>query len=223
MKGSMLPSMRVLRISICAIVLVAATVTIIAVLARQKEDTTRIANARNLQQWGIALNLCLIENNNQLPEVGRTPVSADQTKAWFNLLPPYISEKPLADVPEGERPRPGVPSLWIRPDTKAVKVWDPSVFYFNYGMNRGLQPDDNARSFRIYEVSFPGNVIFLAPVSDYSPGANPEDVVFQNPSAPFAHILFCDGHVEAVPKEKLIGPDSLSADAAKTGPSWFRN
>ena len=220
MKGSALPSLRILRASVSVVLLIVLGLVLIAVLGRQKEDSTRVASARNLQQWGIALNLFLIENDNQLPEVGQTPVTPAQAKAWFNALPPYLSEKPLVELPPDERPRPGVPSLWVRPDTRPVKIWDPEVFYFSYGMNRSLQPVDGIRSFRINETIYPGSVLFLVPTDGYSPGAGPEDVVFPKTGA--AHVLFCDGHVQPVPRAKLLDPASLAGTNAAKGISWFQ-
>ncbi|MCK9589718.1 MAG: hypothetical protein WC076_11810 [Terrimicrobiaceae bacterium] len=222
MKGTVFPSLRLIRISAAAIVLLVLAFVLVAVLGRQKEDGTRVAGARNLQQWGIALNLYLIENDNQLPEVGKSPVTSGQANAWFNTLPLYLSEKPLAEIPAGERPRPGAPSLWVRPDTKPVKIWDPEVFYFSYGMNRNLQPVAGTRSFRINEIHFPGSVIFLAPVDGYSPDAGPDDVVFPRTGTAAAHILFCDGHVQPVSRAKLLDPVSLSASAAEKDISWFQ-
>jgi len=210
-----------MRAAALILVLVGLGVTFVAVRGRQTQESHRVSSLRNLQQWGIALNLYLIENGNELPEVGRTPVTPDQTKAWFNALPPYLSESPLAALQPGERPRPGVPSLWIRPESKPVKIWDPGVFFFNYGMNTALQPEEGKRSFRIYELRFPGSVIFLVPTSEFSPGASVETTVFSE--AGEAHILFCDGHAEAVPQSKLQDPSALSAASAEQGVSWFRD
>jgi len=210
------------RVAAGAIVLAALAATFLAIVGGQRTRSESAAAARNLQQWGIALNLYLIENGNQLPEVGRTPVTDPQPRAWFNALPPYISEAPLADLQPGERPRPGVPSLWIRPGTKPVKIWDPGVYYFSYGMNAALQPDPEIRSFRIYEINFPANVVFLAPIDDYSPAAVPGNVVFSKGRDAAAHILFCDGHVQSLPRTNLLAPAALSAAAAEAGVSWFQ-
>lgn len=215
------PSFKRLQAGVALAVLVALAVVIAANASRARADSLRVASARNLQQWGIALTLHLMENENQLPDVGDAPVSPNQTKAWFNVLPPYISEKPLASLPSGERPRPGVPSLWIRPGTKTVKAWDPGVFFFNYGMNRYLQPLDGTRSFRIHELNFPGNIIFLTPTEDYCPSADPGNIVLSGKSDAGAHILFCDGHVQLVPGAILVDPATLTAGRAGSGVSWF--
>lgn len=222
MKGAALPSLRMIRISVSTVVLIVLGLVLYAVLGGQSEESNRIASVHNLQQWGIALNLYLIENDNQLPEVGKTPVAPAQTKAWFNALPPYLSEKPLAEIPPGERPRPGVPSLWIRPGTKPVKIWDPEVFFFTYGMNRNLQPVEGTRSFRINEINFPANVVFLTPIDGYTPDAGPENVVFPKSKTSAAQILFCDGHVQRVAPARLLDPAALSAAAAEKDVSWFQ-
>jgi prepilin-type processing-associated H-X9-DG protein len=190
-------------------------------------DAYAAQSARQMQQWGIALNLYLIDNQNQLPETGITPVTAGQTLAWYNALPPYIGQTSLAKLPPGSRPKPGVESLWIVPGQKEPRAWDPEVFYFNYAMNQFLQPDPEARSFRIYEVDFPQNVVFLTEVDGYEPTCNPDLVDYrfgddgQSPRA-IANVLFCDGHVQPVSRAQLSDdPASRLAATAKAGVSWF--
>ncbi len=63
-------------------------------------------SAQNLQQWGIALNLHLMDNANQLPEVGSASIDSSQTKAWYNSLPEYISLPALSAVPARPAPAP---------------------------------------------------------------------------------------------------------------------
>jgi prepilin-type processing-associated H-X9-DG protein len=211
------------RMAVVGVVLAVLAVVGYATMLRNAEEAKKVARTRNLQQWGIALNLYLIDNENQLPEVGSTPVTEDQTLAWFNALPPYISQTPLADLPPGRRPRPGVPSLWIDPASRPVRAWDPEVFYFNYAMNRALQPDPALRSFRIYEIPHPGNVVFMAEVDGYAPGLDPSDVAVRRGSNPVANVLFCDGHVQGVPGQEITGdPRTLRADNAAEGISWFK-
>ncbi|HEY8899573.1 MAG TPA: hypothetical protein VIM61_04120 [Chthoniobacterales bacterium] len=202
-------------------------VAIIAWLVARGKDASGAASARNLQQWGIALNLYLIDNENQLPEVGSAPIVAKPEKAWYNALPTYLSQPPLSELPTGSRPKPGTPSLWIDPSSKAPHAWDPELFYFNYAMNRFLQPQEGVRSFRISELNFPGNIVFLTEVSDYEPAATPETVAFlhgSRPSSPtaIANVLFCDGHVAPVTRAVLVDdPNTRSAANAENGISWF--
>lgn len=196
---------------------------IAAVFMRQQDEATATAASRNLQQWGIALNLYLIDNQNQLPETGAAPVSPDQRRAWYNALPPYISQPALANLAAGERPRPGEPSLWMDPRVRAARIWDPEQFFFHYAMNRFLQPDPETRSFRVYELDRPGRVVFLFPTDGYAPAGGPDEVAFRSNSHPEALVLFCDGHVETVPGGEMVdNPEALKADrAAAGGLSWF--
>lgn len=219
-------SLREILIAVAILAVLAVVLSII--LMKQRADSVRVASSRNLQQWGIALNLYLIENENQLPETGAEPVTPEQKKAWYNALPPYISQTALADLPEGSRPRPGVPSIWIDPASRPVRIWDPAVFFFNYGMNKFLQPQEGTRSFRIYEINHPSHVVFMTETEGYAPAIGPENVVFgqgARSTSPDAevHVLFCDGHVQPVTRQKLVNdPSALSASAAESGVSWFQ-
>lgn len=105
-----------------------------------------------------------------------------------------------------------------------MKIWDPEVFYFNYGMNRFLQPSEGVRSFRIYEIDYPGSTIFLAPTSDYTPAAEPSNIVFMDnkSSKAFAQILFCDGHVQSILKKTLLDPASLLSKQGELGITWYQ-
>ncbi len=202
-------------------------VAVIAWLMGRNQDASGAASARNLQQWGIALNLYLIDNENQLPDTGAAPVAATQEKAWYNALPPYLSQTALADLPPEQRPRPGVPSLWIDPSLKPVRIWDSDTFFFSYAMNRALQPQTGVRSFKINELNFPGNVVFLTEVNGYEPFVTPDTVDFShgrraNSPTSIANVLFCDGHVAPLTRAVLVDdPSARAASAAANGVSWF--
>lgn len=200
-------------------------------LFQKKEAGKKEAVAmRNLQQWGIALNLYLIDNGNELPGVGAEPVTAEQSTAWFNALPPYLSRKPLAGLPPAERPRPGVPSFWMNPAFKPRRVWDDSQFFFALAMNRFLQPDPALRPFRINELGIPSKVIFLSETESFSPALDPDGVYSAwkspkpNTKGSASLVLFCDGHVELVPRAALLDPAALAAPAPgfNLPASWFK-
>lgn len=215
---------------VTAVVLFVLATVLGTIWLGQQEEAREAAGARNLRQWGIALNLYLMDNDNRLPDVGRNPVDKEQTNAWFNALPLYISQTPLAALPEGERPRPGVPSLWMNPQFKARRIWDPSEFFFAYGMNRFLQPDPTLRSFTISELDHPAQVIFLSEKEGFSPDLTPEEVVTlwgkARPNSPMAKalVLFCDGHASSARRAELVDdPASLKAQNLEAGGiSWFK-
>jgi len=216
------------EIILLGIVAVALIGSAFAWFGSRSSDAYAAQSARQMQQWGIALNLFLIDNQNQLPETGGTPVTAEQKNAWFNAMPQYLGQTPLAELPAGSRPKPGVDSLWIVPGQKETRAWDPEVFFFNYGMNQALQPDPEARSFRIYEIDSPQNVVFMTEVDGYEPTTGPDLVKYrfgpggQSPRA-IANVLFCDGHVAPVPRSILSDdPATRLASQAKDGISWFQ-
>ena len=76
-------------------------------LAKAKEQA-RLANClSNQRQWGLGMQLYLVDNEDSLPRDGmgangRYPGSPPPTgtpkdpSAWFNLLPPFMGEKTLA-------------------------------------------------------------------------------------------------------------------------------
>jgi len=191
--------------------------------SQTSQAAARQESARNLQQWGIALNLYLSENSNQLPEVGQLPISAEQSAAWYNALPPYISKRPLGELEPGERPQPGRPSMWIHPASKAKRLWDENLVPFHYAMNRDLQPDKAADPFRIYEIHLPGEVAFLFEVDGFEPSAGPDAVALfgaENEPDALTNILFCDGHVEAVKLMEIaaeVEAESASLSATTAG------
>lgn len=221
----MKPSLR--NILLAAILGVLALWVAVGWYLGQREKALQTASFRNLQQWGVALNLFLIDNQNQLPETGALPITVEQKLAWYNALPAYLGRTPLADLPPAQRPRPGVGSLFVDPVTRPVRVWDESQYYFDYAMNQYLQPDPAARSYRIYELGYPANVVFLVEAAGFQPAIGPDKVVFRrdggNPQpSDRSGVVFCDGHVRFLSRSELEDPQSLRADHAARGVSWFK-
>ena len=91
-------------------------IAIIAILAAlllpalaEAKDQARLANCLSHQrQWGLGLQLYLVENEDLLPRDGMgangkypgAPPPSGTPKdlnAWFNLLPPFMGEKTLAE------------------------------------------------------------------------------------------------------------------------------
>jgi len=208
------------------LIVVLAAVLIPYYLDRQS-DAERTKALANMRQWGIALNLHLIEHDNQLPSLGSDDVSAEQKDAWYNSLPLYIGLPSLADYAEGERPRPGDDSIWISPAAEKVSNIPDTIHYFDYGMNRYLQPQKDVRSFKINELDYPGGVIFLAPVGHFDPFSSEESVICRfgpggdSPEGE-APILFCDGHARYIKKQDLVSDAALEAKSAENGLSWFK-
>ncbi|MFZ4682210.1 MAG: hypothetical protein ACOYMS_06890 [Terrimicrobiaceae bacterium] len=193
---------------------VTAVVTMVPAYLSLQAKARQVSGLQNLQQWGIALNLHLMDNANQLPETGSSAVVPEQRNAWYNSLPEYIGERALADRPVGQRPRPGDKSLWMDPAAKPLQAIPEESFYFNYGMNKFLQPDPTDRTARVTDFGRPGQVVFMTRVSGYTPWVIPDEVVFPSArSGPMevraaTPVLFCDGHTELLDAGRLIGEPS---------------
>jgi prepilin-type processing-associated H-X9-DG protein len=166
-------------------------------------SAARSASAANLQQWGIALNLYLTEYDNRLPDTGDASLPTEDTQAWYNSLPPYLSQTPLNEM--AVKPQHGEPSLWVDPSLKKSKTTE---FQFSYAMNAWLQPDPTKSAYKIYEIEDPSRVVFLTETAGDSPRIQSAEVDFRHgkkqpdPQAK-AHVLFCDGHVELITQEDL--------------------
>lgn len=186
----------------------------------------RLASFQNLQQWGIALNLHLIDHNNQLPQVGSAPIGPQPGGAWYNTLPTYLSREPLGGQGEAARPQPGDGSIWFDPSAEPPRRASAGEFYFTYGMNRYLQPDPAQPSYSIFDLDTPGAIVFLTEKSGFSPGVMPPEVEFRHHKAEggdarLAFVLFCDGHVSFGSQwEMQENPAALTPEKAIAPLSW---
>ena len=138
-------------------------------LARAKEKANRAACLSNLRQWGLAQTMYLDDNNQTLPLTKiltatvpipgyneDTPTWNDLAyarsfkvgdDAWFNALPPYISEKPLSSYTSGDGPSiyNTSKSIFKCPTAKVDPGLNPyNRVIFEYGMNsKGHQINGN--------------------------------------------------------------------------------
>ena len=73
-------------------------------LAKAKAKAKQASCTSNLRQWGIGLQVFLGDNNDIVPRDGMNQVAGTYTPlgdtvagdAWFNTLPEFVAEKPLA-------------------------------------------------------------------------------------------------------------------------------
>lgn len=186
------------------------------------ESSKRSSSAANLQQWGIALNLYLTENDNKLPETGGLPIRVEDKLAWYNSLPIYLSQTPISEL--AQWPPAGEPSLWVDPSLKKTKREEKR---FSYGMNAWLQPDQTRSSYKIYDLEDPSRVVFLTETAGTSPRIGVQDVAFRHGKKPphpeaKAHVLFCDGHVELVSQKELKdNPSAQDPQAPLARVTWI--
>lgn len=198
------------RREVVVLVLVFVIVGLIAIplFFKQQEGSARLISLNNLQQWGIAFNLFLIENDNRLPQVGLDLGGEPNLFAWYNALPVYLSQKPLFELAGTGLPRPGQPGIWMDPAARPDEFNGAGEFWFSYAMNRWLQPDPKRPSYKIYEIADPGATVFLVETASRQPGVLPGESRFRHrhprTGEPAAQVLFCDGHAAAVTRSELV-------------------
>ncbi len=213
------------RVELIGIVVILVVVLGISIPYWQSKarEAKRAQSAGNLRQWGIALNLFLVENQNRLPEPGNSQPGPDDTWAWYNTLPAYIAQRPLAELtPEEMRRHP----VWN--DPSAADDGGQEGYYFTYAMNRWLQTPVGSQALRIFDLEDPSSTVFMTETAAHRPGVLPQGVSFRHgprrdphPDAR-AHVLFCDGHVQIVNRAKLAeDPETYNPNAEKlSGLTW---
>jgi prepilin-type N-terminal cleavage/methylation domain-containing protein/prepilin-type processing-associated H-X9-DG protein len=98
---------------VIAIIAILASMLLPA-LARAKQQALLTSCLSNNRQWGLAEQMYCNDNHDFLPTDGMGPTGSytgqlggyggpDDTSAWFNLLPPYISEHPLSYYADGKK------------------------------------------------------------------------------------------------------------------------
>jgi prepilin-type processing-associated H-X9-DG protein len=116
--------------------------------------------------------------------------------------------------------------LWTNPAAPFPKNLPTGSYAFCYAMNAWLHPDPRQPPARIYDVEAPGATFFLAETAGTLPWATVENLVYSfGPRAPHpkaqAHILFCDGHVELLPRSVLHNPAASDPAAPPAHPTWI--
>jgi prepilin-type N-terminal cleavage/methylation domain-containing protein/prepilin-type processing-associated H-X9-DG protein len=180
-----------------------------------RQAGNRVVSANNLRQWGQAMIASLPDRANIMPADGQgaTPLYNDYANAWFNVLPPYLNLKPLGDLKkEGRLPRPGERSLWINPAVPTSVGNDFRSDFFCYAVNYFMT--DNSASPNTYvhagRIPYPASTVFMGEKNDNFANLSPNYVrgyfgnalTINSPEA-LAHFVFCDGHVELVPRKRF--------------------
>jgi prepilin-type N-terminal cleavage/methylation domain-containing protein/prepilin-type processing-associated H-X9-DG protein len=176
-------------------------------LAKAKEKANRTISLNNLKQWGLAQTLYVDDFNNTYPTTkipAGTPgatggYSEDNPTwvdlydfsiqnppqglgAWFNALPPYVSQKPLSFYasqpanPDGTKP--------------GIDLFEGSHTIFNCPsaiIDPGLTPRPYDRIWFKYSMNSQGLTGLAVPSNDYNLRVNQVTV------SPAKFVMFCEG------------------------------
>ena len=173
---------------VIAIIAILASM-LLPVLAKAREKADRTACSSNLRQWGLALDMYLDDCNQVFPDfsIGNNtpgaPSGYDQdnilwadltifetggygNSAWFNALPPYVSQQPLWQYAANPTNFVNGRSIFNCSSARFLPgEVDPMVrVAFSYGINfkgtNGLVPV--SLPFRSAEVAHPSAFVFFS-------------------------------------------------------------
>jgi len=174
---------RLMAFTLIELLVVIAIIAILAAmllpaLARARSKAQRANCVSNLRQWGLSMHLYAGDNSDGIPRDGMdhtgvypgTDGAEKDMHAWFNLLPPFVAEKTLAEyasAPGGNMaaklPFPGgkgkiwhCPSASMTADDVNTVVGHGAHGFFSYDMNIDLKkrtPTSNIEYPRMRKVS----------------------------------------------------------------------
>jgi prepilin-type N-terminal cleavage/methylation domain-containing protein/prepilin-type processing-associated H-X9-DG protein len=170
--------------------------------AREKANAVRCVG--NMHQWALALNMYNDDWTEYYPYDGdpTTPVDAINTNAWYNVLPPYLSQKPLSVLyttgPNFNPPTPRNASIWTC--ASAVnKNPNPtlSMPIFYYALSACLHEQSSTKiGFRRDRMTAPSTtIIFCEEPEDNFPETQGLNDTVQRHSGG-SNFVLGDGHVE---------------------------
>jgi prepilin-type N-terminal cleavage/methylation domain-containing protein/prepilin-type processing-associated H-X9-DG protein len=168
--------------------------------AREKANAARCVG--NMHQWALALNMYNDDWQDYYPYDGGyndPPCTARNTNAWFNVLPPYLGQRPLCDLYRaGNFPSPRNPNIWVcasATNKNPALSLNSAIFY--YALNTCLHEQGTTSfGFRRDRMTAPSSTIVLCEeIEDAFPETNGAyDFVTRHSGG--SNFVMGDGHVE---------------------------
>jgi prepilin-type processing-associated H-X9-DG protein len=202
------------------LVVVGALLTTILLAASNdaKQQLQAAACLNSMRQWGMGLMMYADDHNDYFPfDGGPTgPCNALNVWAWFNVVPPYIGQKPLCQLyMAGTPPTPRTKGIWTCPSATLTNVTPTlSAPIFWYGMSRCWHEETYVdKGFRRNRMTSPTNTILFCEASEdnypWTDGKymNTEPTTL-NPGIAVRHsgganFVMGDGHAEWIPFEQF--------------------
>jgi prepilin-type processing-associated H-X9-DG protein len=160
-----------------------------------------------MHQWALALNMYNDDWNEYYPYDGDPvgPTASVNSNAWYNVLPPYLSQKPLALLYQtGLAPTPRNPSIWTCASAlnkTPNPTQDNPVFY--YSLSACLHSESASGGEKATLVGFrrdrmvapSSTIIFCEEAEDNYPETQGQNETVTRHSGG-ANFVLGDGHVE---------------------------
>ncbi len=204
MQSPVVPLKRTSAFTLIELLVVIAIIAILAAmllpaLGRAKAKAQATECLSNVRQWGMGIRMYTDDFNEFFPYEGAIGniATGNNSNAWYNTVPPLISQDRLADLYQQNRiPAPGKKSFFMCP-TAGNPTNTPSITsaYFAYGFNNRMDPNGTAQ-FKISQVTHPSDTVVF---TENSESAFPSAAGRHTPARHNlrANLAFADGRAAA--------------------------
>ncbi|HUK83102.1 MAG TPA: prepilin-type N-terminal cleavage/methylation domain-containing protein [Verrucomicrobiae bacterium] len=174
-----------------------------------KQQLQAAACLNNMRQWGMGFMMYADDYNDYFPFDGNnvSPCDPQNVWAWYNVVPPYIGQKPLCQLyMAGTPPTPLTKGIWTCPSATLTNVAPTRLQpYFMYGMSSCWHQELNTQvGFRRNRMTSPTNTILFCEASEDNFGETNGKYLNLVPYSPSggiaarhfagANFVFGDGH-----------------------------
>ncbi len=161
------------------------------VLAKAKAKVRSIACLNNLKQWGLAMQVYAVDNDDLLPEEGSAN-ALPNNRGWYVVLPRALGLKTYHEMPWRTNPAAALGrSLWICP---ANTNRSNGNNLFHYCLNEHIDGTGaQDRPARLASVNRPAQVVWLFDNGKRAAVAQ-QNNVHTNLHSQGAQFSFLDGH-----------------------------
>lgn len=178
----------------------------VPVVGKVRDSAAFSLNRSNVRQWTVASLLHAADKGGYLPSVGRgsgfglvdislvTPHGPAGVLPWWNALPPYINEQPLADrfindaAQNYGMPRLGQQSVWISPLARPQEGLQEWRSIMCYSPTRWSNPVGSATEFslNIRDVRLPALTVMFTERPTFTQALGPSGNPFTDTGQTFA-------------------------------------
>ena len=177
------------------------TTVLFALSNDSKQQLKAAACLNNMHQWSLGFMMYADDYNDYFPYEGdgANPCNSGDTWAWYNVVPPYLGQKPLCQLyTVGSPPTPLTKGIWTCPGaTNATVQPTPSNPYFMYAINLCTRASGNTHAiFRRNSWASPTNTFLFCeePEDAFSETDGQYDIVTRHFGG--ANFVFGDGHAD---------------------------